>query len=120
MKEFINNPYDAIFVVEVEEELVGFILAKGSSLERIRHRANLIVGVTNHWQSKGLGTKLFQEVESWAKKSGIHRLTLTVMTHNQLGVSLYKKMGFEIEGTLKSSMLVEGEFIDEYSMSKLI
>ena len=120
IKEFIDNPYDAIFVVEVENELVGFILAKGNPLERIRHRVSLVIGIKKNWQSKGLGTMLFQKIESWAKNNSIHRLTLSVMTHNLLGLSLYKKMGFEVEGVMKDSMLVNGHFIDEFSMSKLI
>ena len=32
----------------------------------------------------------------------------------------YKKMGFEIEGIMKDSMVVDNNFIDEFSMSKLI
>jgi len=42
------------------------------------------------------------------------------MTHNQAGVALYKKYGFEIEGTKKSSVFVNGVYVDEYYMAKIL
>ena len=42
------------------------------------------------------------------------------MVHNQRGVGLYKKMGFDIEGTKRDALLVDGTYVDEYYMSKLI
>jgi RimJ/RimL family protein N-acetyltransferase len=42
------------------------------------------------------------------------------MTHNIAGIALYKKMGFEIEGTKRDSLLINGEYVDEYYMSKLL
>ena len=50
----------------------------------------------------------------------IHRLELSVVTHNEAGLRLYKKMGFKIEGTKRHSLLIDGEFVDEYYMSKLL
>ena len=47
-------------------------------------------------------------------------MNLTVMVNNDKGMALYKKMGFQVEGTMKDSMLVNGEYVDEYSMTKII
>jgi lipid II:glycine glycyltransferase (peptidoglycan interpeptide bridge formation enzyme) len=38
---------------------------------------------------------------SWAIERGFHRLELTVNTHNERAIRLYKKMGFEVEGVKK-------------------
>jgi Acetyltransferases, including N-acetylases of ribosomal proteins len=46
------------------------------------------------------------------------RLELTVMVHNERAIALYKKMGFEIEGTKKRSMRIDGQYVDEYYMAK--
>jgi len=56
----------------------------------------------------------------WAQGNNIKRLELTVMKHNQAGIALYKKHGFEIEGIKKSSMLVNGSYVDEYYMAKIL
>jgi RimJ/RimL family protein N-acetyltransferase len=59
-------------------------------------------------------------MEQWASLRAITRLELTVMTHNQAGVALYKKQGFEIEGRKRHSLLVGGHYVDEYLMAKLL
>ncbi|QQP13453.1 LD-carboxypeptidase [Lysinibacillus agricola] len=46
--------------------------------------------------------------------------TSSVMANNTAGVALYEKMGFEIEGTKRHSLYVDGEYMDEYYMSKLL
>lgn len=56
----------------------------------------------------------------WAKKVHLHRLDLTVIAKNDAAIALYKKMGFEIEGVKRDSLLINNEFVDEYYMSKLI
>ena len=71
-------------------------------------------------RGKGIGAKLFEALEEWANQQSIHRLELTVMTYNTAGIALYKKMGFEIEGTKRDSLLIDGKYVDEYYMSKLL
>jgi len=60
------------------------------------------------------------ELERWAKKNNLHRLELTVMAHNEAALALYKKMGFEIEGRKKHTLFINGSFVDEYCMAKLL
>ena len=54
------------------------------------------------------------------KKAGVTRLELTVECHNEAARRLYQKSGFQIEGVRQKSMLVDGRFIDEYYMAKLL
>jgi len=63
---------------------------------------------------------LFHRLADWAKQQHIHRLELTVMTHNTVGIALYKKQGFAIEGTKRHSLLINGQYVDEFYMSKLL
>ena len=107
-------------IAEDNNKLVGFILAMGGGANRIKHRIHIVIGILKVYQSKGIGTKLFEELEKWAKSIDIHRMNLTVMVNNDKGMALYKKMGFQVEGTMKDSMLVNGEYVDEYSMTKII
>ncbi|WP_407927862.1 GNAT family N-acetyltransferase [Gracilibacillus suaedae] len=48
------------------------------------------------------------------------RMELTVAASNRSAVALYKKIGFEIEGTKRKALLVENEYLDEYYMAKLL
>ncbi|USE34693.1 GNAT family N-acetyltransferase [Endozoicomonas sp. SCSIO W0465] len=45
---------------------------------------------------------------------------LTVMEHNTAGIKLYEKSGFAKEGIKKDSLLVNGDFVTEFLMAKLI
>ena len=42
------------------------------------------------------------------------------MVDNHAGIALYKKMGFEIEGVKKDSLLINDQYVDEYYMSKIL
>ncbi|MDY0404855.1 GNAT family N-acetyltransferase [Virgibacillus sp. 179-BFC.A HS] len=67
-----------------------------------------------------MGTKLFKELEWWAFNHNIHRLELAVIIQNEPALSLYKKMDFEIEGTKRHFLCIDGKVVDEYDMSKLL
>ena len=59
--------------------------------------------------------------ERWAReRGGIHRLELTVMAHNFKAVALYERAGFTIEGSRRHSLLVDGSYVDEHYMAKLL
>ncbi|MEW9501003.1 GNAT family N-acetyltransferase [Jeotgalibacillus marinus] len=110
----------SIFLAEDDGELAGFLFATGGNPARAKHRVYVVLGVASHFRGKGIGTKLFEHLDRWAKEQSIHRLELTVMHHNHTGIGLYKKMGFTIEGTKKHSLFVNGKYVDEYYMSKII
>ncbi|MDQ0258025.1 RimJ/RimL family protein N-acetyltransferase [Evansella vedderi] len=101
-------------------KLVGYLALFGQTLQRNSHSAYIVVGIIEDYQGQGLGKKLFIQMEEWAKEKGIHRLELTVMKHNYKALQLYLKMGFEIEGVKRDSLKVNGEYVDEYYLSKLI
>lgn len=109
-----------IFLAEENNQLIGYLLAVGGSANRTKHSVYIVIGISSQYRGLGIGTKLFEQLEQWAFEHQIHRLELTVVTRNEAGVRLYEKMGFVIEGTKKHSLSIEGEFVDEYYMAKLL
>ena len=77
-------------------------------------------GIVQNYCGHGIGTEFFSRLGQWAKKEGIVRLELTVQCRNTAAVRLYEKCGFQIEGTKVKSMVVDGEFVDEYYMAKVM
>ena len=108
------------FVAETENKLVGFIAAIGSNLKRNQHSAYLVLGVLENYQGQGIATKLFNKVFDWAKEVEIARLGLTVIKGNTKAFNLYKKMGFVLEGEKVHSLKINGEFVNEYYLYKLL
>jgi len=47
------------------------------------------------------------------------RIELTVYTDNDVALALYRKFGFEVEGTLKSYAFRGGRYIDAYTMARI-
>ena len=116
----LRQENQTIFVAEQDHQLIGYLAASGGTFQRNRHSAYLVIGILQAFTGQGIGTQLFQRLEEWAKKKHIHRLELTVMTHNTMGIALYKKQGFAIEGTKRHSLLINGQYVDEFYMSKLL
>ena len=56
----------------------------------------------------------------WARKKGFYRLELGVLSTNEQAISLYKKFGFQEEGIRKSRYHIDGTWVDEILMSKLL
>jgi RimJ/RimL family protein N-acetyltransferase len=109
-----------VIVADAGDRLAGYVEATGGTFGRNRHGAFLVLGVLRAHSGQGTGTRLLQAVEAWARDRGLRRLELTVMTHNAAAVSLYRKMGFAIEGTRRDSLLVSGRYVDEYLMAKIL
>lgn len=121
-REFVHSQItyedSTIFVAEHDNQLVGHLIVNGGKVKRIKHVGYIVVGILKDYTGQGIGTELFNALENWRTESGIKRLELSVMVHNEAAVSLYKKMGFEIEGIKKKSLNIDGRYIDEYYMGK--
>lgn len=111
---------DVILVAECAGQLVGYIAAIGGKYRRNKHSVHLVVSVLQAYAGQGIGTRLFEALEKWAAERQLHRLELTVMTHNERAIRLYRRLGFQIEGTKRDSLWVDGSYVDEYCMSKLL
>jgi RimJ/RimL family protein N-acetyltransferase len=79
-----------------------------------------VVGIRHKFAGQGIGKKLFEALERWAVEHGLHRLELTVMCHNERAIRLYQKMGYNIEGVKQDSLRVDGRYVDEYYMAKIL
>jgi len=116
----LKQDNEAVFVVELENTLVGYASVIGGCLNRTKHKASVVTGILHEYAGKGIGGRIFDSLVHWSKESPLRRLELTVMTHNERAIALYKKFGFEIEGTQKDSLMVDGVLVDEFGMALLL
>ncbi|MFR5979238.1 MAG: N-acetyltransferase family protein, partial [Lactococcus lactis] len=77
-------------------------------------------GIIEEFQHQGIGSQLFEELERWAKEKAVKRLELTVMINNYAAIALFQKHGFTIEGVRREAVCVDGKYIDEFYMSKIL
>lgn len=109
-----------LYIAETGGKLIGFAMAVKENFNRVKHRAYLVIGIQKAFQGQGIGSRLFEEIDQWAVNQGLKRLELTTMTHNVAGKALYEKYGFVVEGIKKKSMYIDGEYVDEYYMGKIL
>ncbi|MBK3733335.1 GNAT family N-acetyltransferase [Azospirillum brasilense] len=113
-----------IFVAETvgsrPAELVGYLSAHGGRFRRNRGAVTLAVGVRRDWNGRGVATALFAAAECWARRTGAHRLELTVAESNGRALSLYDRLGFLDEGLMRDALRVNGAWRSERLMGKLI
>lgn len=109
-----------LLVAEEEKSIIGFLSAQRGGPNRIKHVAYIVVGIRKAFRGKGIGSELFKKLDLWARQNNITRLELTVMCTNNIAIQLYEKNGFVIEGIKKNSMFVDGEYVDEFYMAKLL
>ncbi|MGE7602481.1 N-acetyltransferase family protein [Peribacillus sp. NPDC097675] len=115
-----HHENSTIFVAEEEGKLIGYLIAMGGRAKKTIHSAYLVIGILKEHRGKGIGNSLFQNVMKWAPQHQISRLELTAVTQNETAVALYKKYGFDIEGTKRNSLVIQGKSYNEYYMAKIL
>jgi putative acetyltransferase len=115
------DPGNTFLVAVSGTEIVGTLgLHSFPHLPRRAHAAFLGMGVRDSWQGRGVGTALMREVIPMADRwLNLSRLELNVYTDNEAGIRLYRKFGFEVEGTLRRFAFRDGAFADAYAMARL-
>ncbi|MGZ5093860.1 MAG: N-acetyltransferase family protein [Burkholderiales bacterium] len=120
MAEGIEKGNWMMFIAECDDSLVGALFASRGNVKRTFHCLTFGLAVLRANWGQGIGRALLGAAESWARARGVHRLELTVRTTNHRAMALYEKAGFESEGVKRHSQRVEGEYVNDVLMSKLI
>jgi len=108
-----------VLLAEEDARPIGVLTAVGGEIRRLRNSATLALGVAkSHWR-EGVATQMLQHALEWSRAFGLRRVELTVHTSNIRAVSVYLRCGFQVEGVRRSSLFVDGVYIDEYIMSVL-
>jgi putative acetyltransferase len=105
----------------VDGEVVGQLgLNTFPNHPRRRHVGQIGMAVHDDWQGRGVGSALMQAAvelaDGWVN---LRRLELEVYVDNELGVRLYKRFGFVIEGTLRQYAYRDGRYVDAHMMARL-
>ena len=108
-------------VAEVDGELVATagLHPVGAALRR-RHAMHLGISVARHAQGRGVGNALMAALCDYADNwAGVLRIELTVFDDNTRAIALYRKFGFDIEGTHRGYALRDGRYVTTLSMARL-
>ena len=109
------------FLYEKDNELAGFYF-----VSRHPGRANHVaymgtLAVSPKFHGEGIADEMLTEALEKLIESGVKRIEIIVEVDNLRAISFYKKLGFEVEGTLKKfyKRSHESHYIDDYIMALL-
>ncbi|MFB5266456.1 GNAT family N-acetyltransferase [Paenibacillus enshidis] len=120
IKTDTEKPRNLFLVAEVGDRIIGFSRCEGNDLKRFSHKVEFGVCVLKDYWGYGIGKNLLQESIGWADSTGIQKMTLNVLETNDKAISLYQKLGFEMEGVLKNDkLLAGGRFYNTVVMGRL-
>ena len=108
------------YFAEVDGRVVGSATLHLSQSPRARHVAGIGMGIHRDFWGIGIGSLLLEELLNLADNwLNVTRVELEVNVDNTAGVALYKKYGFEIEGTHRLHAFGDGRMADSYFMARL-
>jgi putative acetyltransferase len=112
---------DLMLVAERDGQVVGNagLHPAGTALRR-RHAMGLGMAVAPAHQRTGVGSALMRALldaaDNWL---GVLRIELTAYVDNDGAIALYRKFGFEVEGTHRAFALRAGKYVDVLAMARL-
>lgn len=112
---------DHLLVAEMDGKIVGNLgLHMAAKSPRRRHVGAIGMSVHDAYHRHGVGTALMRAAlelaDNWLQYT---RLELEVFCDNEAAIALYRKFGFEIEGTMKRHAFRQGEYVDSHLMARL-
>jgi RimJ/RimL family protein N-acetyltransferase len=115
------GPADPSFtLVAHQRRPVGYVDVSVPPFRRARRTGYLVMGVLAAHAGHGLGRALLRAATDHARDQDMHRLELTVMTHNRRAFNLYLSVGFLVEGVRRAALEIDDGYVDEYYMGLLL
>ena len=114
------KPGQKRLVACIDEQVVGHLSITVVQRPRRSHVADFGVSVDSRWHNRGVASALMRTMidmcDNWLR---VERIELTVFADNAPAIAVYKKYGFEIEGTGRRYALRNGEYVDAYYMARM-
>jgi len=117
-----TSPGSRVFVADSGVEVIGTYVVKPNQPGRGAHVANAGYMVAESARGRGVGHALGEHSIATARELGFHSMQFNFVTScNPSAVELWKRLGFEVVGTLPGAFRLEGgELVDAYVMSRTL
>ena len=115
-----GSPDRLRLLAEMDGELAGVAIVYSNNPQtRLRHRCCVDITLYRKFWGMGIGTALLREVLNAAEVAGYEQAELEVVSTNTPAIGLYRKLGFEVIGTMPRAMkYADGSYADFLLMVK--
>jgi L-amino acid N-acyltransferase YncA len=108
------------FVATVDDEVVGWCHVEAPELEKLRHTAELTIGILDEYQGEGLGSHLLQRGLSWAGANGYEKVYQSLPATNEGAVAFLRDHGWEEEARREGHYKLDEAYVDEVMLARTL
>jgi RimJ/RimL family protein N-acetyltransferase len=117
IEDIKNEENSNLILAVVDGKIIGTASITSSQKRKTKHVGTLGIVIKKEYCGLGIGSILIDNLINWSKLNGItKKITLITRCDNSFAIELYKKKGFEIEGTLKRDSYENDVYYDVYIM----
>jgi GNAT superfamily N-acetyltransferase len=103
-----------------EHRVVGTVDAWTIKGYRTEHDALFGLNVHPDFAGHGIGRRLAEALESWARERGLRRLTTWIRAHNARGARFAQRLGFRQEAISPNHAVIDGRVSAQVSLGKVL
>lgn len=111
-----------VYVYEIGKEIVAVyrITRKQYRTSHIAYFGSFAMHPMH--RGRGYGKRVMLDIIERLRSGGVKRLELLVVCDNERAIGFYRRLGFEVEGTLKCFLkrANSDEYLDELMMAKIL
>jgi ribosomal protein S18 acetylase RimI-like enzyme len=116
-----RRPGALFLVAETGSHPVGYLVVKPRLQSRLRHTADLQIGVHSARRGQGIGRRLLDEALRRVEREGVLEIVyLMVRADNRSALGLYAESGFERLATLQRDIRFDGRHFDGVLMRRFV
>lgn len=106
------------FVIVQDSTSVGVV--RFDEINHLNKSIRVGADIVPHMRGKGLGTSTYRLILKYCfDYINMNRVWLLVLDYNKIGLHLYQKVGFIIEGRMREAVYRDGNYHDQVVMSIL-
>lgn len=106
------------FVATVADDVVGWAHVESPRFEKLRHTAELTLGVLEDYRRHGIGSHLLSRGLEWAAANGYEKVYNSLPATNTLAVEFLEANGFETEAVRSAHYRIGDDYVDEVMMAR--
>jgi ribosomal protein S18 acetylase RimI-like enzyme len=116
-----GRPGGLFLVAELDHRPLGYLILEPRRQARLRHTADLQLGVHSEARGRGIGAKLIETALARAAGEGVVEIVyLMVRADNLPAIGLYTRMGFDRVATLPRDTKIDGSYFDGVLMRRFM
>jgi GNAT superfamily N-acetyltransferase len=115
-----KREFRMFFVATVDERVVGWVHLRSPNFAKLRHTAELTMGVEAEHRGHGIGSRLMEHGLEWAASNGYEKVYQSLPATNQDAVRFLERHHWETEAIRKAHFKIGDEYVAEQQMAVIL